>query len=142
MRFGFAFDSAELTAYQEAGFIDGYGGLIARTSTIDNLEYAVNDNILIVESTVNSVNGENTEFYVGIWNMYAHNFNVSMTARGYLEVKYTNDANVSYVYSDVLVKTASVGAQEILDGIESGSITDEAFTSATAIEMLNAYVGK
>ncbi len=142
MRFGFAFDSAELTAYQEAGFIVGYGGLIARTSTIDNLEYAVNDNILIVESTVNSVNGENTEFYVGIWNMYAHNFNVSMTARGYLEVKYTNDANVSYVYSDVLVKTASVGAQEILDGIESGSITDEAFTSATAIEMLNAYVGK
>lgn len=142
MRFGFAFDTAELSAYKEAGFIQGFGGLIARTSTITELEYAVNDNILIIESTVNVANGNNTEFYVGIWNMYAHNFNVSMSARGYLEVKYTNDANVSYVYSDVLVKTASVGAQELLNAIDAGTLTDDIYTSPSAIAMLNAYVGK
>ena len=142
MRFGFAFDTAELSAYKEAGFIQGFGGLIARTATITELEYAVNDNILIIESTVNVANGDNTEFYVGIWNMYAHNFNVSMSARGYLEVKYTNDANVSYVYSDVLVKTASVGAQELLDAIDAGTLTDDIYTSPSAIAMLNAYVGK
>ena len=142
MRFGFAFDTAELSAYKEAGFIQGFGGLIARTATITELEYAVNDNILIIESTVNKVNGENTEFYVGITNMYAHNFNVSMSARGYLEVKYTNDAKVSYVYSEVLVKTASVGAQELLDAIDAGTLNDDIYTSPSAIAMLNAYVGK